>query len=57
MVVLLLWLCRPALWLGVGIKIATPPANSSGDAPPTYTPSLNFSDARNSMYLGGITWL
>ena len=26
----------------------------SGGAPPAYTPSYDFSDARNSQYLGGL---
>lgn len=34
------------------LKVTTTPGGGA-----TYTPSLDFSDARNSMYFGGITWL
>lgn len=48
------WLAQ----LGVyGVRYGAMGVQTVAPAPGGYTPSLDFSDARNSMYLGGITWL
>lgn len=35
----------------LGVTITNPREPVSGGAPPAFTPSLDFSDARNSQYL------
>lgn len=38
--------------MSVGVSVGTGGHDDAGDVPPVYSPSLDYSDARNSQYLG-----